>query len=438
MSRVVVLFAMSAGVLLGCGRPAKDVVEVTASSDVPEALPIAFTGTDWPWWRGPDHNNVARCDNTVTSWSDSENVLWKTRVPGRGHSTPIVAGPHIVLATADEAAQVQSVVCFDRGTGQLLWQTDIHTGGFPPQGEMHAKSTHANGSVASDGRSLFVAFLNDGQVSLTSLTMEGEILWQTPVGYYVAKFGYAPSPCLHGRFVIVSGDNRGGGFVAAIHRETGEIIWKKARDNQDTYSSAIVAELAGRPQLILSGNRQLTAYNPETGELLWQAEGTAQATCGTVVWHDNLVYASGGYPERETVCVDAATGDVVWKDKVKCYEQSMLVADGFLYAVTDDGIALCRDARTGDVKWRHRLAGPISASPLLVGNRIYATSENGTTWVFEASPDSFSQVGKNQLGTAAFASLVACDDKIYARVATGGREDRQEYLYCLGASSGVE
>lgn len=416
----------------GCGRPAKEVEEVTAAAELAEAAAISIADTDWPWWRGPDRNNVARCEQAVTTWSETDNVIWKAEVPGRGHGSPTLVGNRVFLATANEAKQTQSVVCFDRGTGDLLWKTQVHAGNLPPNSEMHPKSTHANGSVACDGSHLFVAFLNGEQVTLTSLTLDGDIRWQTPVGYFVAKFGYAPSPCLFERTVIVSGDNRGGGFLAAVHRDTGEIIWKKARDNQDTYSSAVVAEIEDQWQLLISGDRKVTSYNPNSGAVNWQTEGTAQATCGTVVWKDRLIYASGGYPQRETICIDATDGSVVWQDKFKCYEQSMLVVGDYLYAITDDAIAVCRDAATGAVQWRSRLSGSISASPLLVGNLIYATNESGTTWVFEATPDGFSQVGKNQLGTSSFASLAVCDGKIYARVATGGRDDRQEYLYCLG------
>ena len=431
-SRAAVLLCTVLMMVGGCGRPTKEVVEVTAASDLPDASPIDVSDADWPWWRGPDRNNVARCDQVVTSWSDTENVLWKAKVPGRGHSTPTVVGDRVFLATADERAQTQSVVCLDRSTGDLLWTTQVHAGNLPPNSEMHPKSTHANGSVACDGSHLFVAFLNGEQVTLTSLSLEGEIRWQTPVGYFVAKFGYAPSPCLFDRSVIVSGDNRGGSFLTAVHRDTGDVIWKKARDNQDTYSSAVVADIRGTWQLLLSGNRQVSSYDPATGDLNWQTEGTAQATCGTVVWKDGLIFASGGYPERQTVCIDATDGALVWQDKLKCYEQSMLVAGDYLYAITDDAIAVCRDAATGELKWRSRLSGSFSASPLLVGNLIYATNESGTTWVFDASPEGFSQVGKNQLGSSSFASMVACDGKLYARVATGGRNDRQEYVYCLG------
>lgn len=436
MNRLLNVLTGAVLLVAGCGPPAQPVQEVSVSPEqVSIAEPITVADDDWPWWRGPQRNNVARCDTAPLSWSDTENVVWKARIPGRGHGSPTVLGNQVFLCTADESAQKQIVLCIDRSTGAELWQTTVHTGGFPGRGAMHPKSTHANGTVATDGSSTFVGFLNSDHVFATSLSLQGKILWQRDLGYFGAKFGYAASPCLFESVAIYAADNQGGAFLSAVHRETGEIVWRKARSNVSTYSSAIAAEIGGKPLLLLSGDNKVAAYEPLTGREVWSCPGTAEATCGTVVWQDNLVFASGGYPERQTICVDADTGQKVWEDNVKCYEQSMLVAGGHLFAVTDDGIAICRDARTGEMSWRQRLAGPISASPLLVGNTIYATSEAGTTWAFKATPQEYQQLARNQLGTESFASLVACGDQIFARVASGSGPDRQEVLYCLGAAS---
>lgn len=417
----------------GCGHASKEVKEVAASVDeMKSAAPISVAGGDWPWWRGPGRDNVAVSDGVPVEFSDTQNVIWKVDVPGRGHSSPTVVGERIFLCTALEDQQQQKVLCFNRSSGEPLWDQAIHSGGLPGSGQMHPKSTHANCTPACDGSSVFVAFLNGEQIHLTSLTLDGDVNWTTDLGFFNAKFGYAPSPCLFESLVIVSGDNRGGSFLAAVHRETGKIIWRIARDNQDTYSSATIVDLESGPQLVISGDRKVVSYDPNTGEQNWSCDGTAEATCGTVVAWKNLVFASGGYPQRETIAVDATSGKQIWADDVKCYEQSMLVAGDHLYAVTDDGIAICRDAATGKRTWRHRLAGPVSASPVLVGNRIYATNEKGTTWVFEANPTEYKQLAKNQLGTSGFSSLSICGDRIYVRTTDGSNRG---LLYCLGVPS---
>lgn len=433
MPRALSIALCCALTIVGCGPPPEPVQEIRPESTIRAAVPINVGVQDWPWWRGPSRNHVAPCSEVPTTWSTTTNVVWKSAIPGRGHGSPCVVADHIYLCTADETAETQNVVCFSRHDGQQLWNTEVHAGGFPGSGRMHHKSTHANGSVACDGTNLFVAFLNAGAIHLTSLTTTGKIQWQTNTGAFHAKFGYAPSPCLFESLVIVSADNRGGGYLAAVHRDTGQIVWRTARGNVDTYSSAIVAEIADGPQLLISGGNQVASYNPRTGETNWTCPGSASATCGTCVFDGQLVFASGGHPERQTICIDATTGNRVWEDGLKCYEQSMLLSNGNLFAVTDDGIAVCREAATGKLHWRHRLNGPFSASPLLVGELIYATNESGRTWVFKADADAFNQIARNDLGNESFASLVACGNRIYTRVAMRENGQRQEYLYCLGS-----
>lgn len=433
-ARPICICLIAAFGLIGCGPPAQPVEEIAAPEQTTAAPEITVGADDWAWWRGPNRNNVANTPTAPQRWSESENVVWKTTIPGRGHGSPTVVGDRIFLCTADESQQIQQVVCFDRASGEQLWTTDIHSGNFPSTGQMHGKSTHANCTVACDGSSIFVGFLNNEHITATSLTLDGEIRWQTDLGYFGSKFGYAASPCLHESLAIYAADNFGGGFIAAVHRETGDIVWRKKRNNVSTYSSPIVAEIGNRWQLLISGDNQIASFDPGTGEELWSAPGTAEATCGTVVWHENLVFGSGGYPERQTLCVDATTGQKVWEDRLKAYEQSMLVAGNELYTFTDDGILVCRDTATGKVHWRERLSGPVSASPLLVGTTIYATNESGTTWVFEATPEGYQEIAKNQLGNEGFASPVAVDGQLFVRTASGNGPGRSETLYCLGTA----
>ena len=425
---VVLLF-----VLAGCGG-GQPVDEVSTSPDqIADAVEISTNPqTDWPAWRGPNGNNVANCDAAPVEWSSSRNIVWKAEISGRGHSSPCVVADRIFLATADEKSQKQFVLCLDRSDGKQLWQTEVHAGGFPGSSQMHPNSTHANGTVACDGANLFIGFLNGDNIHATSLTLEGKIRWQKQLGYFQSKFGFAASPCLYEALAIFAADNTGGAFLAAVHRDSGDVIWRKSRSNVATYSSPVVARVNDREQLLISGDNRVASYDPLTGEENWSCSGTAEATCGTVVWNDSYVFASGGYPNRQTICVDGSTGQEVWTSGEKCYEQSMLIAGGFLYMITDDGVAICRDAATGKIAWRTRLQGPVSASPLLVGDNIYVTNERGSTWVFRATPDSYQEVARNQLGNIAFASMVACENRIYARVATEERGSWRETLYCIG------
>lgn len=400
-------------------------------------LLLTLTSTwasDWAAWRGPNANGIAAAgQDTPTQWDETTNIVWKAEVPGRGHSSPVVVGDRIFLTTADDEAKTQSVLAYDRASGEKLWQTQVYQGVFP--GQIHKKNTHASPTVASDGERVFAVFNNDG-VFLAVLDVEGNPLWSKKVGGYQPRypFGYAPSPLLYGDTVIVSSEFEPDGFIAAYDKVSGEEVWRTPRNTATSYSSPIVATIDGKDQLLLSGANKVSSYDPKTGSLLWAANGGPSATCGTVVWLDGLAFASGGYPEKETVAVHTdGSAKVAWTNSEKSYEQSMLAANGHLYTVTDAGIAICWRASDGKEMWKERLpGGPISASPVMVNDRIYATNEAGTTFIFKSDPAQFELVATNKLGDEAFATPAYVDNRIYKRVSHQTSGGLQEMLYCIG------
>lgn len=396
---------------------------------VPSAVP-----SDWSQWRGPNRNNVAAPgQNVPTDWSQPDSLIWRTEVPGRGHSSPTIVGNLIVLTSADEQQQIQGVVAFDRSSGQQLWLTPVSRGGFPPT---HAKNTHASATVASDGERFFAVFNHHEKLEAVALDREGNIVWQQDVGRFVPqlyKYGYAASPTVVGDTLVISGESDTGSWLKALSTRDGSVAWQQQRPNGLNWSSPIVADVAGRRQLLLSGSNMLAAYDPETGQELWTTRCLTAATCGTAVWEGDVAFASGGYPKAETVAVLAdGSGKILWTNNVKCYEQSMLVHQGSLYAFSDNGIAYCWNAATGREMWKQRLRGPVSVSPVLVDDVIIAANESGTFYLFKATPDGYQQVAVNQLGTESFATPAVVDNQIFVRVgdSSGGR--RQEYLCCFG------
>jgi len=407
-----------------------------ASTTLLFVLSLSLTvANDWASWRGPTANGHAQPgQNIPTEWDDSTNILWQVEVPGHGHSSPTVVGDRIFLTTAYNDRQVQSVLCFSRSSGEMLWETEVNQGGFPER--IHKKNTHASPTVACDGERAFATFHAFGGVLLAALNADnGEVLWIESAGSYVPKypFGYAPSPTLYGDTVIVASDCEDAGFLRAFSKADGEREWTASRDSATSYSSPIVAQTGGREQLIMSGAGMIASYDPKSGAELWSVKGGPSATCGTLVWTDNLIFASGGFPSKETLAVKADGSGVVWSNGEKCYEQSMLVHDGHLYAVTDNSIAICWRVSDGKEMWKERVGGgPISASPILVDGLIYATNEAGTTHIFRATPDGYDEVAVNQLGDEAFATPTITGNRIYARVAKYSGNDRQEYLYAIG------
>jgi outer membrane protein assembly factor BamB len=396
-------------------------------------FPQLSAETDWPWWRGPGRKGIA-VGGAPLEFGDEKNVIWKVPVPGRGHSSPTVVKNHIYLSTADEAEQIHSIVIFDRGTGKLVSKVDLSTGGFPRRN--HPKNTEATPTIASDGERLFVTYYHHDQIELICLDMQGKQQWRTFIGEFNGKpyeYGYAPSPVIYRNSVIVAAEWNGDACLVAYERTTGNELWRTPRPRNVSFSSPVVAHVAGKDQLLISGADQVASFDPANGKSLWSVKGTTAATCGTMVWEGDIVFASGGYPGSETLAVRAdGSGEVLWRNKQKCYEQSMLATGGYLYALTDSGIIFCWRGSDGEEMWKQRLKGPISSSPVLAGGHIYWANELGTHYVFRANPERFELVAENQLGNESFASPTIVGGQIFHRTATRQQGKRQEWLYCLG------
>lgn len=394
----------------------------------------AVTADDWSQWRGPSGKAIAAEGNTVpTEFSPTSNVLWSAQIPGAGHCSPTVVGDLVVVTTADPSNQKQAVLGFERATGKAAFTTIVSQGGFP---ETHAKNTHASSTVCSDGKLFFATFHHHDKVEAVAVDGKGKIVWRADVGAFRPKqyvYGYAASPTLHNGKLIISGDCDTVAWLVALNPANGQEIWRTDRPKMLNWSSPIVANVAGKDQLLLSGSERVASYDPDSGKLLWETSCLTMATCGTVVWDDDTVYASGGYPKKETVAVKAdGSGSIVWRNRVKCYEQSMLIHDGYLYAFDDNGVVYCWEAKTGREQWKHRLRGPVSASLIYADGNILACNERGNVWVFKASPDGFQQVAQNQMGTSLFATPSVVDNVIYIRSASGEGRNRQEAIFAIG------
>jgi outer membrane protein assembly factor BamB len=408
------------------GRAAAVEPSVESTADT-----VTVAATDWPWWRGPNRNGIAAADQRPPlKWDDSQNVRWAVPVAGRGHGSPTVVGSQIFLATADKESGMQSVVCYDRQTGRELWNTVIHRGGLSKKG--NGKASQASSTVACDGRRVFINFVNDGAVFTTALSRAGKQLWQTRISDYVIHQGYGSSPAVYGSLLIVTADNKGGGAVAALKRATGKIVWKSARPKTPNYSSPIVLRVGGRDQLLLTGCDLVSAFDPSNGKKLWEIEGATTECVTSTVTDGNLIITSGGYPRNHMSAILAdGSGEVVWQNKVRVYVPSVLISDGYLYAVSDAGVAMCFKADDGREVWKHRLGGGFTASPVLVGKTMFATNEGGKTFIFKAQSSEFELVGENQLGDEVFATPTICGSRVYMRIAKRQDDKRQEMLYCL-------
>lgn len=390
--------------------------------------------TDWPWWRGPSRNGVATETPVPTKFGDGENMLWKVPVPGRGHSSPTVVGNRIFLTTAYEKDERHAVLALDRATGKELWQVVVNKGAFPENN--HAKNTEATPTIACDGERLFATFYHHDQVAAVALDLDGNSLWKKKVAAFRPRkyeYGYAPSPLIYQENVIIASEYDGESFITALDRKTGKQAWRSKRLPLMSFSSPVVGNVAGKDQLLISGQEFVASYDPHSGKPNWATKGTTFATCGTMVWEKDIVFASGGYPKSETIAIRAdGSNTVLWANNQKLYEQSMLIHEGYLYGLTGNGVLFCWHGETGKEQWKQRLSGPVSASPVLAGGNIYWANEAGTMYVFRPNPQKFELVAENAIGKSAFASPAICGGQIFLRVGDGEGPGRQESLYCFG------
>lgn len=398
----------------------------------PVVSPIQVEPGDWPWWRGQNRNGIAPTGQKApTKWSATEGIRWKSPLPGKGHGSPIVVGDQVILNAAAHEPDRQLTIAFDKNTGQQLWETKVHAGGLIAK--QNDKSTSANSTPACDGERIFVNFLNSDAIYTTALDRKGNQLWQTKITDYVLHQGFSSSPMVYGPLVIVSADTKGGkGTLAGLNRATGKIVWSHSRPALPNYPSPIILEAAGKEQMFLIGCDLVTSLDPLSGSQNWEFPGATTECVTSTVTDGTHIYTSGGYPKNHLAAMKAdGSGTVVWEIPSRVYVPSMILQNGYLYAMLDEGILKCLKSDTGEEQWKHRVGGTFSSSLVLVDGTIYATDESGQTTIFQADPKEFKLLGENQLGNEVFATLAISGSRIYHRVAETVDGQRREFLYCI-------
>jgi outer membrane protein assembly factor BamB len=392
-----------------------------------KAPPIVLDAADWPGWRGPAGNNHASGVTPPLSWSEEEHILWKSPLPGRGHSSPAVVGERVFLTTADEAAETQSALAVASDSGEVLWRTPLHQGGFI---HSNPKSSHASSTPVSDGRRVFTLFARHDAIWLSALTLEGEVLWQKEVGPYVSKEGFGASPLIVDSLVIVAADNLGRSWLAAVHRITGEIVWRVSRGPGTSYASPVIVELAGKKQIVMAGLGRVEAYDPESGETLWSCPGPTYSASTPAVG-DGLLVVTSSLQDTGVFGVDLRRDppEPTWRHPIKAEVPSPLHHDGLVYVVQDIGVMACIDAESGELLWRKRLGGNATSSPVLVNDHVLVSLEDGRTAVLRHGPE-FEQLHENALAGGIFATPAISNGRIFLRTT--------EALYCIGDSAAAK
>ena len=412
---------LAALLITGCWKEAPPSIDSIRSA-------VAEAG-DWPWFMGPGYNNVAEENQEVpVTWSETDNVVWQAVLPGGGHATPCVIGKRIFVPSADKKEETIWMFCLDRETGETIWQTTVWKG---PLRKIHGNNSYASATPASDGSMIFFPYQAAEAVKIAALNLDGTILWDEVLTPYSSIQGFSASPVLYKGAVITAVDGTDNNKLSARHRQTGRVIWEAdVPADHESYATALVGRVAGRDQLVLVGPDNIMSYDPDTGEQLWVCDGPAQCYVAVAAFSEDMVYATGGYPKRALLAIKAdGSGNVtqthlVWtSDKRAGYVPSMVLHDGLLYAVSDEGIARCYDARSGDVLWEKDMDTKFYSSPVMVGDRLYVFDRTGNGFVLKAGR-TYELIAQNKLPDGAFATPAICGNRIYLRTL--------KKIYCLG------
>lgn len=393
----------------------------------------SLVAEDWPWWRGPDRNGISSSTALPpVDLAPQKNLLWSAELEGRSHGSPIIVGNSVILAAADEERKTQSLLSFDKTTGKLLWREVIHENGMNQKS--NKKASWASTTPASHDGRVFINFVSGEAAWTTSLDLKtGKQLWQKKICDYKIHQGYGSSPAIFEELVIVSADNKKGGAVVAFDQESGDEVWRVKRARMPNYPSPILLEVSGKLQLFLTGTERVTSIDPRTGKILWEIEGATTECVTSTVTDGSHIYSSGGYPRNHVAAIVAdGSGKIAWETKDRVYVPSMLVHEGYLYAVMDSGVGICWNAATGEEMWKARIGGTFSASPILAGDQIYAANEAGELTVFRATPKNLEILGKSKVGDEVFASPTISDGKLFLRAGFYKGNNRTERLLVYG------
>jgi outer membrane protein assembly factor BamB len=383
----------------------------------------------WPGWRGPRSDGTCLESNITANW-DPTNAVWSAEIPGQGHSSPSVWNDRLCLTTALPATQDRILLCLDRASGKILWQQTVVQG---PLEKIHKENSYASSTPATDGERVYATFrVGDDIVVAAHDLASGKQLWQVKPGSHAGEWGFNNEPVLYQDKVILDGDSKGDSFLVALGRSDGKTLWRVKRTHQGiSYSAPFIRRLAGRMQLIQCGDRCVTSFDPDTGRQIWTVEGPSEEFVATPVYSEEtgLVYISSSWPKQNLLAIrpdgrgDVTQTHVAWHDnKGAPYVPSMIVAGGYLLTVNNSSVAFCYEAATGNVLWQEKL-GRHHASPVLVGGRVFFINDDGEINVVKPGKQ-FERVAQYQLGEPCYASPAISDGQVFLR---GFR-----HLICLG------
>lgn len=388
----------------------------------------ACAATEWPQFRGPDGQGHSDARGIPLSWSESESVVWKTRIPGEGWSSPVVSDTQIWMTSAIEDGKSLRAVCVDRKSGKLLHNVEV----LKPEdaGSRHKENGYASPTPVLDGDQIYVHF---GPRGTACLNTKGEIVWTNDTIKFSLAQGSGSSPVLHGDLLILTCDGTDKQSIVALNKKTGEIAWKTPRTHHlektkkssyaaMSYSTPLVIKVDGAAQVVSTGADYVAAYDVKTGKEIWWFQYEGFSLVSRPVYGNGLVYIVGSIvlDHHAVYAIRPGKGqildkDIVWKrDKGIPHVPSPLLVGKELLFVHDLGVGLCLDAMTGEKLWQERLGGNFRASPTRIGDHIFVCNQQGKTLILKPGKE-FTTLATNQLDGTFYASPAVAGRALFLR-----------------------
>jgi outer membrane protein assembly factor BamB len=390
-------------------------------------------GENWPEFRGPTGQGLARATAPPVQWDLTNNVRWKVPVPGKGWSSPIVHHGRVFLTTAvssqEDPPRQQSLraLCFDAATGKPLWDVEVFVKQMRPDEKINPKNSFASPTPIADGEYVFVHFGPDGTACLDR---EGQRIWTNDGLRYNSVHGAGGSPVLAGSRLIFHCDGAEAPCVVALQRNSGKVAWRTPRppitSPKWSFGTPLVIEVEGKQQLVSPAAGMVCSYDPSSGQELWRVDYPNKwSIVPRPVFSHALVFVCTGYDGPAELLAIRPTGSgnvtnshVAWRTNQNVpHIPSPLIVGNEIFLISDKGIASCRDVASGTLHWRQRLRGSFAASPVHADGRIYLQSEQGVCSVIAASRE-YRQLGSTDLSEPILASCAMADGAIFVRTAS--------------------
>ena len=407
----------------------------------------ALQAENWPGWRGPRGDGSSASTNLPMNWdgASGENVKWKAAIPGTGHSSPVVYGDRIFVASCLPKTQERVLMSIDRKTGKILWQKTVLKARLEKK---HSLNSFASGTPATDGETVIASFLEvepteidapnvggkrkiyPGTMVVAAYDFDGNEKWKVKPGSFISAHGFCSCPVFFKDLVIINGDHDGESYILALNKKTGDVAWKVPRKyGIRSYVTPLIRNIDGRTQMVFSGSKHIISLDPATGKQHWKVEGPTEQFVASMVYDGQQFYMCAGFPTYHVMAIDGrGKGDVTdtavkWHvQNVRCYVPSPVVIGNYLIVADDRGTANCFDTKTGERHWQNRLGNHFSASLLAVNGLAYLLADDGTMKIVRPGKE-LEVVAENKLGESCYASPAVAGDQLFIR--------GEKHLYCI-------